>query len=257
MSQELSEFAKKRKAKKVRRRLFLVILLVALLGTATYFVMENFFVVKEVSVKKSDIYESADILSCAGIKKGRPLYKINKEKIIGKIRTKFSYLEDIKISYKLPDKVQISFREEYGKFAVELGVEVFALDDDLYVLAKEPADTEIQRIRIISGDVNRCVVGENISFIDEDTAPILLTLIETLNEKKMIDSIRTINVNNQFDIRLDYDGRFNIGIGDHSDIPLKLAMLQKILEDLGSDASGEIDISDSDQAYVKLNDEVA
>ena len=257
MNQELSAFAKKRKSKKIRRFLFLAILLIALLGTAGYFVMEKFFVVKQVSVQKADIYKTEDISVCANIKKGIPLYKINKQKIVEKVEKKFPYLEDVKISYKLPDKVQISFREEYGNFSISLGVELFALDNDMHVLAKETASSGIKRIKIVSGDVKTCFVGESITFIDEDTAPILRSLVKSLKEKKMLDSVTEIDVTNQFDIRVDYDGRFEFALGDHQDFPLKLAMIQKILADLGDGATGVIDISDSDQAYVKVNDPAA
>lgn len=257
MSQELSAFAKNRKKKKIRRFILLAILVVALLGTATYFVMEKYFVVKEISVMKSDIYKTSDISKCAAIKSGTPLHKIDKDKIIERIETEFVYLEDVEVSFNLPNQVQISFREEYGKFSVALGVELFAIDDGLNVLAKEDENSGIDRIVITTGDVKRCVVGESISFIDEDTAPILLELIETLNQKAMLSSVESIDVSDQFDIHLDYKGKFDIAMGDHQDISLKLAMVQKILDDLGSEASGSIDISDSDQAYVKLNEPIA
>jgi len=124
-------------------------------------------------------------------------------------------------------------------------------------LAKEDGKSGIERIEIVSGDVKKCIVGEELSFIDEDTAPILRSLVKQLKEKKMLDSIGSIDVTSQFDIRLDYEGRFVLALGDHQDFPLKLAMIQKILDDLGTDASGQIDISDCDQAYVKVNDPVA
>lgn len=257
MSQELSAFAKKRKAKKIRRFLFLAVLLAVLLGTAGYFVLEKFFVIKEVSVQKSEIYKTSEITKCVNIKKGVPLYKIDKQKIIDQVETKFPYLEDVKISYKLPDKAQISFREEYGNYSIALGVELFALDDEMQVLAKEDGNSGIERIEIVSGDVKHCIVGEELSFIDEDTAPILRSLVKELKAKKMLDSVGSIDVTSQFDIRLDYEGRFVLALGDHQDLSLKLAMIQKILDDLGEGASGQIDISDCDQAYVKVNDPVA
>ena len=256
MNQELSAFAKKRKSKKIQRFLFLAILLIALLGTCGYFVLEKFFVVKEISVQKSDIYKTEDISACVNVKKGTALYKIDKQKISEKVEAKFAYLEDVKIAFKLPDKVQITFREEYGNFAVPLGVELFALDDNMQVLAKETGDSGIKRIQIVSGDVKSCFVGESISFIDEDTAPILRSLVKALKEKKMIDLVSRIDVTNQFDIRVYFDERFELILGDHQDFALKLAMVQEILKDLGSEASGIIDISDSDQAYVKLNDPI-
>ncbi len=257
MNNERSASAKKKVAKKIRHFLLWTLVILAITIAVTYLLMENYFVVKDVSVSKSEIYKSEDVISCANIKKGTPIYKVNEHKIIEKLQKRFPYMEDVKISAKLPDKVQISFREEYGKYSISLGVELFALDDDMFVLAKETERTDIPRIEIVSGDVNRCIVGESLTFIDEDTAPILRSLVKGLNDKKMIGSIKKIDVRNQFDIHLDYEGRFDVAMGDHLDIALKLAMVEKIIEDLGDGSAGEIDISDSDQAYVKLINNIA
>ena len=254
MSQEKSTNSEKKKSKKSRLTVFLTVLVVLIAGVAAFFLAEKFFVVKDVSVMKSEIYDTQEIAKCAAIKKGTPLYKIDKSKVIDNLQKKFPYLEDVKITGKLPNKVQITFREEYGKFSLALGVELFALDDELFVLAKEDGSSEIERIEIITGDVDCCFVGESLTFIDEDTAPILRSLIKALKEKKMLEDILSIDVRNQFDIRLDYLGRFEIALGDHLDIPLKLSMVLKILEDLGPAEAGLIDISDSDQAYVKLKE---
>ena len=112
MSEELSAFAKKRKQKKILRYLFLSVLLIALLGTAAYLLLENFFVVKSVSVKKSTIYKSADIVECVDVKKGTPLHKVDKEKLAKKIEDRFPYLEEVKVENDLPNKLKVSFREE-------------------------------------------------------------------------------------------------------------------------------------------------
>lgn len=252
MSKEKSANGKKSLFKKIRRYVLLTLFIAILLGGSAYLLLEKYFVVKDVTVMKSEIYKTAEITACADIKKGTPLYKIDKQKVVEKIQKKFPYLEDVKISAKLPGKVQIKFREEYGKYSILLGMDLFALDDEMFVLARETEKTDILRVEIVSGDVQRCIVGESLTFIDEDTAPILKSLVKGLNDKKMIDSIYKIDVSNQFDIHLDYEGRFDVAMGDHQDIPLKLAMVEKIIEDLGFGAAGEIDISDSDQAYVKL-----
>ena len=257
MSNEQSASVKKTNAKKNRSFLFLMLFIVVILGVSGYLLLENYFVVKEVSIMKSEIYEAKDVSVCADIKNGTPLYKLDRQKIIEKVQKNFPYLEDVKVTLKFPHKVQIIFREEYGKYSIALGLELFALDDEMFVLAKETEKTDIPRVEIVSGDVNRCIVGESLTFIDEDTAPILKSLVKGLNERKMIDSVKKIDVINQFDIHLDYEGRFDVAMGDHLDIPLKLAMVEKIIEDLGEGAAGEIDISDSDQAYVKLINNIA
>ncbi len=257
MSEELSAFAKKRKSKKIWRFILISLLVLALFGTASYFVLENYFVANEVAVQKSTIYDAKDLLSCANIKKGVPLYKLDRNKVRTNLEAKFPYLVDIKIKYSLPDGVKIVFREEFGEFSLNLGTELFAVDRNLNVLAKEDGTRDIRRIRVISSDVKSCVVGEKLSFIDEGTLPILESMIDQLDKKKLMDTVTEINVSEKFNLSLRYADRFLVIMGDQEDLDLKLAMMKEVIRDLGESASGRIDLVDPDNAYVKLEDPIS
>lgn len=254
MAEELSAFAKKRKAKKIRRTVFLVILLAALLGTAGYFALENYFVVKKVAAQKTDLYPQEEIFEVCGIKKGTPLYKIKSRAICRAVEEKFPYLVDVKLKMHLPDEVRITFTEDFGEFSVQIGREVYAIDCDLNVLAKETGDSGIERIRLVSGDIKTCFVGEKITFIDEDTSEILSDLINLLQRKKMLSDLKEINVSDQFNLKMNYLGRFEVLLGDQEDLELKFNMMLGVVEDLAPEATGTIDISNPNNAYVKLND---
>ncbi len=256
MAEELSAFAKKRKAKKIRRYVFLGILVFVLLGTCAYFALENYFVVKKVTLQETSLYPSEKILEVCGIEKETPLYKIPKNQIATAVEEEFPYLVDVQIKYDLPDTVKISFTEDFGEFSVSLGQELYAVDRDLNVLAKETKPTNIPRIRLSVGDISRCVVGEKITFIDEDTSEILTLLIETLERKKMLGDIKEINASDQFNLKLNYLDRFEVLLGDHEDFDLKLSMILAVVEDLGSETTGRIDISNPNNAYVKQNDQI-
>lgn len=253
MTEGLSAFAKKRKSKKIRRYVFLGILVSLLLGVSLYFALENYFVVRKVSVEKSDIYQTADIVKTANIKKKTPLYRLNTKKIASKIEKKFPYVYDVKVTYKLPTGVQISFREEYGEMALSLGNDVYAIDRDLRVLAKEGSDTTIPRIYLECVDVKRCIVGETLSFVNEGVGPSLLDLVEALEDEKMLSAITAIDVSDKFNLKMNYQGRFVILLGDREDMKLKLKMIREVVKDLGEKTSGRIDISDPNNAYVKLD----
>lgn len=253
MAEDLSAFAKKRKSKKIRRFVFLGILLVALFGTCLYFALENYFVVEDVSVKKSSIYSTADIVKTIQIEKKTPLYRLSKKKIVSAIEEKFPYILDVKIKFKLPDTVQITYQEEYGEMALALGDDVYAIDRELFVLAKEGKNTEIPRIKLACSSLDRCVVGESLSFTDEGIAPALLELLSEMKKSKMLSNITSIDVSDKFNLKMNYGDRFLILLGDRQDIKLKLAMIREVIADLDEGATGRIDISDADNAYVKLD----
>ncbi len=255
MSEDLSAFAKKRKTKKIRRFVFLGILLAALLGTALYFSLENYFVAKDVLIQKSTLYETKEILSVLNIKKNTPLYKIDSKKLALLAEENFPYLVNAKIKYKLPDKIQLTFDEKFGEFGVKMGVELFAVDKQLNVLAKESTDTGIKRIALSAGNVDHCIVGDKLSFMDEDTDRIILDLVEALEEVKLFDKVTKVDVSDNFHINVTYEDRFLILIGDREDMKLKFSMVREVLKDLGTEASGRIDIADPDNAYVKLDGE--
>ena len=257
MSEDLSAFAKKRKTKKIRRFVFLAILLCALLGGALYLSLENYFIVKDVLIEKSTIYETKDILKVLNIKKNTPLYKIEGKKLARKVEEKFPYLVNAKVKAKLPDKIKLTYDERFGEFGLRMGVELFAVDQHLMVLAKESRDTGIQRINLIAGDVDRCFVGENLTFLDEDTHTISLSLVEALQKEKLFSKISEINVSDNFNITMRYEERFQILLGDREEFSQKLSMVREVIKDLEEGSTGRIDISDPDNAYVKLDNQVS
>lgn len=256
MSEDLSAFAKKRKTKKIRRFVFLAILLAVLLGGALYFSLENYFVVKDVLVQKSTIYETSDILSVLKIKKNTPLYKVEGKKLARKVEENFPYLINAKLKAKLPDKIKLTYEERFGEFGIQMGVELFAVDQSLMVLAKESRDTGIKRINLIAGDVDRCFVGETLTFLDTDTHTIILSMVEALKEEEMFSQITEIDVSDNFNISVRYEDRLDILLGDREEFKQKFAMVREVIKDLEEGSTGRIDMADPDNAYVKLDNPV-
>jgi len=137
---------------------------------------------------------------------------------------------------------------------VTLGEESFAVDRDLNVLAKIN-DSGVSRIRLISRDVSRCVVGEKLSFFDPTIGDSVLQFIQTLESEEMIGQVSEIDLQDKFYIRIRYLDRFDVILGENSDLPYKFAMLRGVVADLYPEAKGEIDVTDPNTAYVRLNHE--
>lgn len=256
MSGEISAYSKSRKGKALRRTILISVLLIALLGSASYFVLTKYLVVQDVMIQGTQLYSKKELLSACKIEKGTPLISLSKKEICRSVEESFPYLIDVQVEYDLPGTVNITFQEEFGKLALKLGTELFSVDLDLNVLAKEKPDSQIPRIDLLTEDVLRCVVGEKLSFFDEDFSKQLSDLVSGLKKVEMLDQITTIDICDKFNIKIGYLDRFEILIGEMSDLNQKLNMVKEVIKDLGDGESGRIDISDPDNAYVKLGGQI-
>ena len=253
MSEELTAYAKKRKRKKNMRILLISVLVLSLLGTVSYFALTRFFVCHTFSVQETNLYPAEDILSVCRVEEGTPLISVSKKEISSAVEEAFPYLVDVQVEFDLPDNIIVTFTEDFGEFALQMGKELFSIDCELTVLAKESINSSIPRIKLISDNVSRCVVGEKLVFFDESVKNSLLRMFESLQQAEMLDKVQCVNVRDKFDLRIEYLERFEILLGEESDLNLKLAMVKEVIRDLEADATGRIDVSDANTAYVKLD----
>lgn len=257
MSEEVKGYAKQKKKNAILRTVLIVVCAVLILGIGLYFVLTRFFVVRQVVVQGTDLYPKEAILSVCNVSEGTPLVSLSKKKICRAVEENFPYLVQVSVEYDLPDTVNVTFREEFGELAISLGAELFSIDDDLRVLAKERADSTLERIRLITEDVSRCVVGEKLTFFDESLGKGIREIMKELSAANMLDRVSAIDVRDKFNIKLRYMDRFEILIGEDTDLKYKFAMVKEVIRDLGEGESGRIDISDPNTAYVKLSGQIS
>ena len=70
MSDEIGSYAKRKKKMAIWRTVLICTFAVAILGTATYFVLTRFFVAGQVVVQGTDLYPKEDILAACGMLAG-------------------------------------------------------------------------------------------------------------------------------------------------------------------------------------------
>ncbi len=254
MNEELSAYAKKKRSKRVQRYVALFLLLAVLLGVASYVLSEKFFVVRKIQIQETDLYSADALLEACGISIGSPLITVSKKEVSSALEEKFPYLVHVKVSFDLPNVVCVSFTEDFGDLGLQLGTELFSIDRELNVLAKESPDSTIPRIQLITGDVLRCVVGEKLAFFDENTERMLLDLVIALEEEGFLSEVNRIDIRDKFDICVRYLDRFDLYLGENQDLKYKFAMVKGVIADLPADAKGKIDITDPNTAYVQLNE---
>ncbi len=254
MSDELSVFAKKRKRKKLIRTVFVSCLVLALLGVGGYFALTKYLVVSEVSIQETSLYPAEELLAAAAPEKGTPLVQVSKKEISRSIEENFPYLVDVKVEFDLPGRIVVHYTEDFGEISVALGKELYCVDKDLNVLAKESVDSQIPRIRLISGDVSRCIVGEKLGFFESEAAQQLQTILLAMEETDIMGQVQMIDARDKFNIKIRYLDRFDLLMGDVSNMKHKFLMVKEVSRDLAQNQCATIDIADPDTAYVKLGE---
>lgn len=254
MNADVGIYAKKKRSRLIWRIVLLSILVLALLGVAGYFAANHFFIVKTVTVQETSLYPAEAILEKVGIPAGTPLHKVSKEVVKASVEENFPYLVNVTVEFDLPHAVLVSFAEDHGIFSLTLGEELFAVNESLCVVSKESKDSSLRRIRLYSDDVSRCIVGEELAFFDETGRESLASIVQALKKEDFLERIGSIDLRDKFNIRLTLEDRFTVLIGDGSELAGKLAMLRGVLEDLSATATGRIDLTDHNNAYVKLDE---
>lgn len=192
-------------------RIFLILLL--LVGAGCFLCLSPNFNVQEIVVEKNKVISSDTIASLSEIKLYKNIFLINKLGAVNKIE-KNPYIEEVKISRSLPNKVKITVKEREEKYLLEFAEGKYAvLDGQGYILR---ITSDLINLPIIVGtktDMNKFLeISDNTARVCE----------EDLKKFEVITSIVDIAKNYEVDTYIT-----KIDVGDINDVKLELQAEQK------------------------------
>lgn len=229
--------------------LFLVITLLFL--TVCFFV---FFRVENIKVDGNQIYTDEQIMEYVDFAVGDNLFSFSTSEVESRIRKALPYIGEIHVTRKLPATVQITVSERTKDLALLVGDEIYLLSGDLQVLGRYDNTEIFNNITFLTaGQVSRCVVGEELSFLDARMANDLKELFYYLHAYGIDKKIKSIDLTSRFDITVNYDNRYTVYFADIDDIEIKVKFLIAIVGRLGVNDEGYINLSDCREAAVRLN----
>lgn len=254
--QSMAMAKRQSQAVKTRRKIVYAILSIMLLAVIAVAVSVKVLVVRSIKVDGVSLYEADEIIRESGIKKGKSLASLDVSDAEKRLVAGFPFVEQASVTRKLPDRVEISITENKGPISIEVAGEKFALSDDLIVMSRIPSDDAVHRVGLKNDDVKRCVVGEKLEYNDSDLDLMTPLMFEAIKQLGVVDKVDYIDLTDKFHIRLKYDGRFVVRLGNHKDLQFKTKLFTKVAEKLGPEDRGEIDVTDIKAAYVKLSGEI-
>lgn len=221
-----------RRKKNRRKKLIIrsaVCLLFLIIGIIL--VLTMFFNINEITVSGDAVYSNESIIASSGASVGDNLIFISKDEINEKISTELPYVDSVKIKRHLPSGLELVITKTEAKYAV--------IQDGYYTLLNKNGKvlesglefigeniTLLNMGEIISAEVGANIVAENEKVYDK------LLLVSNACEECGIDSITSIDLSDIYNIKLLYQGRITLELGetDNANTYKKLALGKSAIE---------------------------
>ena len=229
-----------------------------------------FFKVDRVVVYGNDAYSAWAIQEASGIEGGENLLSFGRTRACGKIITALPYVKNVRIGIKLPDTVNIYIEEFDVSYAVEdankgwwlmtSGGKIAEQIDK----AKSNNYTKVEGIQLLNPVVGEQAVAMEVfepesteateTTSAEDTTPIItvtaadrlqaaLLILKALEDNDIVGEVASVDVTSIFNLELRYGQRYQVKLGDTSDMDKKIDQMKKSVAQLNDYQTGILDIS--------------
>lgn len=220
---------------------------------AIVLVLALFFNINQITVSGDDVYSDADITEASDVKIGDNLIFVSAKKINRKITEALPYVGSVKIKRRLPASLEISVTKTEARFAVMSDGAYALLDGGGKVLEKGLSFvgeniTVANLGKITSADAGKTIVLEDGQIFEK------LIKLEEACEEAGITGITSVDITNIYDIKLVYQGRITLILGDTDGANLthKLALAREAIktqDEENNSYRGTINLTVSGKAY--------
>ena len=240
------DFIKPKRHSSISAPLMFIVVIVAII-----FVMSVFFRVSDIEVTGNTHYTDEEIIRAIDIEQGDNLFFFDRFVAISRVFAKLPYIEEVTVVRKLPNKVTIEVVESTALAYIKLGDEKWTLDHNCKVLGKAADGETDQLIQVDGIDPGTLLIGEQLTTADGNTAIVeqLAEILYQIQERGLTSYISLVDITDTNDVRLNYDGRYTVKLGNSSDIEYKFGMLVNAVGKLGTEDVGLIDLSDGSTVH--------
>lgn len=256
-----------RQKKRLTAFLMLCLVVVAVIFGLVFMISQMFFKINSISVKytgdnrkEKHHYTDSEIASNTSIDKGDNLLFLNTQKIADELEKTLPYIAEAVVKKDYPSCVVIELTESNQVYCFSTPSGYYLVNDSGKLLEKTTEEATKKYIRVTCNEIEADVLGEKIA-IGEDTDKIL-EYLSLVNKSGM--KIRHVNLTDINDIKMNYDNRIVIHIGQMSHEAegvtawKKLQLAKKALEaeDASSpDQKGTLNMTIAKKAYFSIKTE--
>ncbi len=218
---------------KIRRKKIIIRSLVGIvfLCVGIILALTLFFNINKIVVSGDKVYSEKEVVDASEINMGDNLIFLSKEEINNEITKELPYVGAVKIKRRLPSTLEIVITKTEAYMATAQDGYYILLDKNGKVLEKDLEIIDENIILVNLGEINSVEIGETISLKEEKTFKKLSDVL-TECENVGIREITSINISDIYNIKLVYQGRITLELGetDENNLNSKLALGKAAIE---------------------------
>lgn len=212
------------------------------------------FRVKDFRVEGESRYSEAQITEASGIEVGKSLVFVNCEKSGKSISTLLPYIEKATITKKLPGTVIIRIESIETLYALSDGKGVYTLASESLKVLESVTEIPEDAIVVLCSRPIASNEGQKLVYDGEDGEEITALLEEIISElnSNEFNNISVINLLDKDNIRVLYQNRLLMNLGDKSSLAAKINLGKRVIGDQDSVNAaqyGEINLTIAGKAY--------
>ena len=250
-----------------KNRFLLRLLTVVAVVVAIVLGMAIFFKVKTITVSGTEKYTPWDIRMASGIQQGENLLTLSDAQISGRITTALPYVKQVRVGIKLPDTVNIEITELEVTYAMQATDESWWLISaegrvvDTISFADGKGYTQILGVRLDSPAVGKMAVAEEtkqdatgdipegattpVTVKGSERLDLVVSILQYLEENGILGKMKSVDVTNVGAIELWYEDRFQINLGDSTQLARKIKAVKASIDspEMSDYSTGTMDAS--------------
>ena len=249
------KMAKKKKNVRNRRRkrrgarVFWTLFTFLIVAGAIIASLTVFLKVADVKVSGNTRYTAAQIIESSGIKVGDNLFGVNKFEAIEHIKSDFPYIEDIKITRRLPDTFIFEVIERVPCGYILEEECAWVVDYKGYLLERVERSGTVTGIEVRAGEsLVTPFPGGEIKWATAGKRDAYVALMAGIEKQGILNKVGIVDVSAIYDLEFSYENRIFIALGTTQDLDKKLNMLNAVLPKLAPTDRGRLNVSNLGEA---------
>lgn len=248
-----------------RNRFLLHLVTVVVVVLAMVFAVSLFFKVdkEKTTVSGNEIYTPEQIVAASGLQGGENLMTIRETAISSRIIEKLPYIYKVRVGIKLPDTVKLMVEELDVVYSAEADDgQWWLIRADGQVVDKTNAADAGQHTKLLGVKLQSPVQGEMAvaqepvpeeTTAEGETVPVTvsgsqklqtaITIFQYLEDYGIIGGAASVNVENLGALEIWYGERFQVAMGDETQLAYKIQTMKSAIDRMNDYDSGTLDVS--------------
>ena len=200
--------------------------------------------IENIIIDGSSVYSSEEICKAAGISEGKNMLSLREHKIKKELTKKLPYIKDVKLERELPDTVILTIKSTTDKYIISGTTTDYTLDTDGKVVSTNKQSLKEGLYRVDGFDSQEFSEGDTFKPSEGNAERYeLMQKIVTLFDRSGVVDSAVIELKNTEDVRVVYNGKVAVYLGDCKNLEEKIPYASGILEQVASrNLGGYIDM---------------